>query len=275
MFRPVCDEDAISANGIFDGDCCHHPEERPHLCNEPLAVLQVFDFKNPEGIKKIILTASGGPFRTWTREQMSQATLEQALTHPNWSMGPKITIDSATMMNKALEIIEAHYLFDMPPEKIEALIHPQSVIHSMVEYKDGSVLAQLGASDMRTPVAHSMAWPARMDTPGRMLDWTQLKELTFEQPDPERFPALRLAYDALKAGPYACVALNAANEVAVESFLSKKVAFLDIISIIGEVLDRVSVRTLTNIDDFEQFDSLARNLAYICLNQEITRKVSS
>ena len=243
--------------------------------SEHNAIFQVFDFKNPEGIKKIILTASGGPFRTWTREQMSQATLEQALTHPNWSMGPKITIDSATMMNKALEIIEAHYLFDMPPEKIEALIHPQSVIHSMVEYKDGSVLAQLGASDMRTPVAHSMAWPARMDTPGRMLDWTQLKELTFEQPDPERFPALRLAYDALKAGPYACVALNAANEVAVESFLSKKVAFLDIISIIGEVLDRVSVRTLTNIDDFEQFDSLARNLAYICLNQEITRKVSS
>ena len=242
--------------------------------SEHNAIFQVFDFKNPEGIKKIILTASGGPFRTWTREQMSRATREQALAHPNWSMGPKITIDSATMMNKALEIIEAHYLFDMPPEKIEALIHPQSIIHSMVEYKDGSVLAQLGASDMRTPLAHTMAWPARMDTPGRTLDWTQLKELTFEQPDCERFPALGLAYQALKAGPYACVALNAANEVAVESFLSKKVAFLDIISIIGEVLDRVSMHALANIDDFEQFDSLARELAHACLHQQ-TRKVSS
>lgn len=243
--------------------------------SEHNAIFQVFDFKNPQGIKKIILTASGGPFRTWTLEQMSRATQEQALVHPNWSMGSKITIDSATMMNKALEIIEAHYLFAMPPEKIEALVHPQSIIHSMVEYKDGSVLAQLGASDMRTPLAHTLAWPERMDTPGRTLNWAQLKELTFEQPDPERFPALRLAYEALKKGPYACVALNAANEVAVESFLSKKVDFLDIISIISEVLGRVSMRTLANIDDFEQFDSLARELAYLCLNQEITRKASS
>jgi 1-deoxy-D-xylulose-5-phosphate reductoisomerase len=243
--------------------------------SEHNAIFQVFDFKHPEGIKKIILTASGGPFRTWTREEMGKATREQALAHPNWSMGPKITIDSATMMNKALEIIEAHYLFDMPPEKIEALVHPQSIIHSMVEYKDGSVLAQLGASDMRTPVTHVLAWPERMDTPGRVLDWAQLKELTFEQADQKRFPALGLAYDALKAGAYACVALNAANEVAVENFLSKKTGFLDIMNIVEETLSRVSPQALEKIEDFYEFDLVVRDLAHTCFNETKTKKVLS
>jgi 1-deoxy-D-xylulose-5-phosphate reductoisomerase len=242
--------------------------------SEHNAVFQVFDFERPEGIKKIILTASGGPFRTWSREQMSRATKEQALAHPNWSMGPKITIDSATMMNKALEIIEAHYLFNMPADKIEVLVHPQSVIHSMVEYKDGSVLAQMAASDMRTPIAYSLAYPERIDTPGKTLDWTQLKELTFEQPDTERFPALRLAYEALRQGPYACLALNAANEIAVEHFLSKKTGFLDIIEIVEGVLRRVSPQVLETIEDYEESDRAVRHLAATYINEQSTKRVT-
>ncbi len=243
--------------------------------SEHNAVFQVFDFERPEGIKKIILTASGGPFRTWSKEQMSRATKEQALAHPNWAMGPKITIDSATMMNKALEIIEAHYLFDIPPEKIEVLIHPQSIIHSMVEYKDGSVLAQMGASDMRTPVAHVLVWPERIDTPGRTLDWTQLKELTFEQPDAKRFPALGLAYDCLKKGPFACVALNAANEIAVESFLNKNTRFLDTIMTIEGVLRQVSPQNLETIEDFEDFDRGVRELARAYIDSHKKQRVLS
>lgn len=242
--------------------------------SEHNAVFQVFDFERPEGIKKIILTASGGPFRTWSKEQMARATKEQALAHPNWVMGPKITIDSATMMNKALEIIEAHYLFDMPPEKIDVLVHPQSVIHSMVEYKDGSVLAQMAASDMCTPIAHALAWPERIDTPGRTLDWTQVKELTFEQPDMVRFPALRLAYEALKQGPYSCLALNAANEIAVEYFLNKKTGFLDTINIVEGVLNRISPQKLENIEDFEKSDRAVRHLATAYINKQDFKKVS-
>ncbi|MGB4106655.1 MAG: 1-deoxy-D-xylulose-5-phosphate reductoisomerase [Alphaproteobacteria bacterium] len=241
--------------------------------SEHNAVFQVFDFEQPEGVSKIILTASGGPFRTWSREQMARATREQALAHPNWVMGPKITIDSATMMNKALEIIEAHYLFGMEPEKIDVLVHPQSVIHSMVEYRDGSVLAQMAASDMRTPIAHALAWPERIDTPGRRLDWTQLKELTFEQPDLTRFPALGLAYEALKQGPYACLALNAANEVAVESFLSKKTGFLDTMDIVEGTLRQISPQNLENIEDFEESDRVVRRLASAYINKQSSKKV--
>jgi 1-deoxy-D-xylulose-5-phosphate reductoisomerase len=240
--------------------------------SEHNAVFQVFDFKRREGIKKIILTASGGPFRTWKREAMARATKEQALAHPNWVMGPKITVDSATMMNKALEIIEAHYLFDMPADKIEVMIHPQSIIHSMVEYRDGSVLAQMAASDMRTPIAHALAWPERIDTPGRTLDWTQTRELTFEQPDTERFPALRLAYEALKQGPYSCLALNAANEIAVEHFLNKKTGFLDTINIVEGVLSQISPQTLENIEDFENSDEAVRQLAITYINKQDYKK---
>ncbi len=229
--------------------------------SEHNAIFQVFDFDRPEGIRKIILTASGGPFRTWTREQMSKATREQALIHPNWSMGPKITVDSATMMNKALEIIEAHYLFNMPPEKIDVLVHPQSVVHSMVEYKDGSVLAQMGASDMRTPVAHALGWPDRIETPGQTLDWKKMKELTFEQPDFDRFPALGFAYDSLKAGVSSCVALNAANEVAVESFLNKTIGFVDIMEVVGYTLSHSSRERIDTIDDFTAYDGVARRIA--------------
>ncbi len=241
--------------------------------SEHNAVFQVFDFERPEGVSKIILTASGGPFRTWSREQMARATKEQALAHPNWVMGPKITIDSATMMNKALEIIEAHYLFGMAPSRIDVLVHPQSVIHSMVEYKDGSVLAQMAASDMRTPIAHALAWPERIETPGRRLDWAGLKELTFEQPDFERFPALRLAYEALKNGPYACLTLNAANEVVVDSFLSKKTGFLDIIDTVEGTLRQISPQNLETIEDFEESDRVVRRLASAYINKQNSKKV--
>lgn len=243
--------------------------------SEHNAIFQVFESERPQGIEKIILTASGGPFRNWTQEQMARATKEQALSHPNWSMGPKITIDSATMMNKALEIIEAHYLFAMPPEKIEVLVHPQSVIHSMVEYKDGSVLAQMGASDMRTPVAYVLGWPERISTPGRKIDWRNLKELTFEQPDHERFLALRLAYKALEKGPYACVALNAANEIAVDAFLNKKTGFLDIIETVETIMNRVPPEQLEKIDDFENLDQLVRQQTRDYINQSKTQKVHS
>ena len=168
--------------------------------SEHNAIYQVFDFDHPEGISRLILTASGGPFRTLSREEMAKVTPEQAVKHPVWNMGAKISIDSATLMNKALEVIEAHFLFHMPPEKIDVLVHPQSVIHSMVEYKDGSVLAQLGSPDMRTPIGYCLAWPERMETPAPKLDLAKLGQLTFENPDAQKFPALRLAREAMHKG---------------------------------------------------------------------------
>jgi 1-deoxy-D-xylulose-5-phosphate reductoisomerase len=181
--------------------------------SEHNAIFQCLDRSAPKSVAKIILTASGGPFRTWSLEQMAVATPEQALKHPNWSMGAKITIDSATMFNKGLELIEAHYLFGMGPDRLEAIFHPQSVIHSMVEYVDGSVLAQLGAPDMRIPIAHCLAWPERMDTPVERLDLAAIGKLDFETPDERRFPALRLAREAMLAGGSAPAILNAANPV--------------------------------------------------------------
>ena len=200
--------------------------------SEHSAIFQVLETRNHSSVKKIIITASGGPFRTATIEQMNTATVEQALNHPNWAMGAKITIDSASMMNKALEMIEAHYLFNMPADKIDVVIHPQSVIHSMVEYTDGSVLAQLGAPDMRTPIAAALAYPDRMITTGQTLDWDKLSTLTFEKPDLQKFRAIQLAYDCLTAGPSQQIAFNAANEVAVAKFLNQEIPFGDILKIV-------------------------------------------
>jgi len=244
--------------------------------SEHNAVFQVFDFERPEGIEKITLTASGGPFRTWSLEKMAAATPEQAVAHPNWSMGRKISVDSATLMNKALEVIEAHYLFAMAPEKIDILVHPQSVIHSMVEYKDGSILAQMGASDMRTPISHVLAWPERMETPGRKLDFKQMNKLTFEQPDYERFPAPKTAYQCLESGLYACVALNAANEIAVDAFLRKNIGFLAIMDCVDHILDRAEKTDLSSIEDVIEYDTAIRELAeaYI-VSKPITKAVSS
>lgn len=228
------------------------------LDSEHNAIFQVFEEKNRDAIDSLIITASGGPFRTWTYEQMETATLEQALKHPNWSMGSKITIDSATMMNKALEVIEAHYLFEMPPEKIEVLIHPQSVVHSMVSYKDGSVLAQLGAPDMRTPIAYALAWPERMETSGQKLDWSAVQNLEFYKPDFAQFPALRMAYECLRNGPAAPVTFNAANEIAVDAFLNKKIGFNDILRIVGKTLESQELEAVHTLEDVINLDKSVR-----------------
>jgi 1-deoxy-D-xylulose-5-phosphate reductoisomerase len=204
--------------------------------SEHNAIFQVFDPSQRAAVDRLILTASGGPFRNWSLSDMAEATPEQALAHPNWDMGAKISIDSATMMNKGLEFIEAHLLFGLPAEQIEIVVHPQSVIHSMVAYRDGSVLAQLGTPDMRVPIAHALGWPARIDGPAAQLDFTKLAPLTFEQPDSGRFPSLRLAREALTLGGFAPVVLNAANEVAVAAFLARRIGFLDIARIVEDVM---------------------------------------
>jgi len=207
--------------------------------SEHSAIFQVLQPERADRVEKLILTASGGPFRTWTQGQMAAASPEQAIAHPNWSMGAKISVDSATMMNKGLEMIEAAYLFAMPAEKIEVLVHPQSVIHSLVEFQDGSTLAQLGPPDMRAPIACAFAWPDRLAWPAPKLDLARIASLTFEAPDLGRFPAIELARSALVRGGNAPAALNAANEVAVQAFLDRRIGFLDIASIVAETLDRI------------------------------------
>ena len=204
--------------------------------SEHNAIFQVFDAEQRAAIDRLILTASGGPFRNWSLADMADATREQALAHPNWDMGDKISIDSATMMNKGLELIEAHLLFGLPGDHIDIIVHPQSVIHSMVAYRDGSVLAQMGTPDMRVPISHALGWPARIESPAARLDFASLSPLTFERPDSGRFPSLRLAREALAIGGIAPVVLNAANEVAVAAFLAGRIGFLDIARVVEDVM---------------------------------------
>ena len=229
--------------------------------SEHNAIFQVFDFDRIDTIEKIILTASGGPFRSMERQAMSGMTPAQAVKHPNWSMGAKISVDSATMMNKGLELIEARHLFGLASEQIEIVVHPQSVIHSLVAYVDGSVLAQLGSPDMRTPIAYTLAWPKRMASPSPRLDLAAIAQLTFEAPDPVRFPALRLAREALICGGSAPTVLNAANEVAVQSFLDHQIGFLDIAAIVEETLADVPVAPIHSLEDVHDFDKKARDIA--------------
>ncbi len=229
--------------------------------SEHNAIFQCFDSARPEGVRRIILTCSGGPFRDWTTERMRDVTLEQAVKHPNWSMGAKISVDSATMMNKGLELIEAARLFPIPHDRIEIVIHPQSVIHSLVDYQDGSVLAQLGPPDMRTPIAHTLAWPARMATPMAPLDLVAIGRLDFEAPDPARFPALRLAREALEAGGARPAILNAANEVAVEAFLQRRIGFLEIAAIVEDTLSCYDPGAPDNVEAVLAIDTEARILA--------------
>lgn len=217
--------------------------------SEHSAIFQVFEQHNRDTIAKIILTASGGPFRKFSLAQMAAVTPKQAVAHPNWSMGAKISVDSATMMNKGLEIIEAHYLFDLKNEKIDVIVHPESVIHSMVEYKDGSTLAQLGTPDMRTPIAVALTWPGRMQTSHDKLDLCKISSLNFEEPDTEKFPSLRLAREALIKGSSAQIIFNTANEVAVASFLNGDIQFLDIAGIVEEALQNNDYPTPTNIEN--------------------------
>lgn len=208
--------------------------------SEHSAIFQVFPAEAPERVSKLILTASGGPFRQTPRERMGAITPEQAVAHPNWSMGAKISVDSATMANKGLEMIEAAYLFDMPQDRIDVVVHPESIIHSLVEYVDGSTLAQMGPPDMRTPIACALAWPDRIAWPAPQLDLAKLGRLTFEAPDLARFPALDLARQALKAGGAAPAVFNAANEVAAFAFLDRKLAFLNIAAVVAETLERAT-----------------------------------
>ncbi|MGC8477787.1 MAG: 1-deoxy-D-xylulose-5-phosphate reductoisomerase [Acetobacteraceae bacterium] len=234
--------------------------------SEHNAIFQSLADGNRAAVERIILTASGGPFRTWSIERMRTARPEDALNHPVWSMGAKITIDSATLMNKGLEVIEAARLFALSEPEIEVLVHPQSVIHGMVCYADGSVMAQLGAPDMRVPIAHTLAWPARMTTAGRRLDLAAVARLEFFPPEPDRFPALRLARAALRAGGGAPTILSAANEVAVAAFLARKIGFLDIASTAETVLDRLGAPDLADLETVIALDAAARAVANTVVN---------
>ncbi|MEC7488438.1 MAG: 1-deoxy-D-xylulose-5-phosphate reductoisomerase [Pseudomonadota bacterium] len=228
--------------------------------SEHNAIFQVFDFERREAIEKLILTASGGPFRNRSRVEMHHVTPADAVAHPNWDMGPKISVDSATMMNKGLELIEAHFLFGIPENRIEILIHPQSIIHSLVEYVDGSVLAQLGTPDMKTPISYTLAWPERMRVPGRSLDFGLVSQLTFEAPDLEQFPALSLAREALKTGGSAPAILNAANEEAVAAFLGNKVGFLEIPRIVSKTMENVLPTAIGTVEDVLSVDAITRRV---------------
>ncbi|MFT5540271.1 MAG: 1-deoxy-D-xylulose-5-phosphate reductoisomerase [Alphaproteobacteria bacterium] len=231
--------------------------------SEHSAIFQVFDFDNLDAIERIILTASGGPFLDMDIGHMKDVTPAQAVAHPNWDMGAKISVDSATMMNKGLEVIEASFLFPISEERIEVLIHPESVVHSLVGYSDGSVLAQLGTPDMRTPIAYAMAWPQRQGSPAARLNLAEIGQLTFRAPDPDRFPALGMAREALKTGGCAPTILNAANEVAVAGFLNGQIGFLDIYSVVAEVLGKAPTGTVATIEDVVAVDERARESAHI------------
>ncbi len=220
-----------------------------------------------EGVRRILLTASGGPFRTAQAHELAAVTPAQAVAHPNWVMGPKISVDSATMMNKGLEVIEAHWLFGVAPAHIEVVIHPQSVIHSMVEYADGSVLAQMGNPDMRTPIAQALAYPERIEAGTAVFDIFKLAQFTFEAPDPDRFPCLQLAYDALAEGGTACAVLNAANEVAVQAFLDARLGFNGIAPLVEETLQRVAATAADTLEHVLDADRQARLTAASLLNR--------
>ena len=235
--------------------------------SEHSAIFQVFDPQVAQNVARLVLTASGGPFRGWSLDQMRLASVAQAIAHPKWDMGVKISVDSATMMNKGLEMVEAAYLFAMPPERVDVVVHPQSIIHSMVEYVDGSTLAQLGVPDMRTPIACALAWPDRLAWPAPRLDLAQIGQLTFEAPDYGRFPALTLAKDALAAGGSAPAVMNAANEVAVAAFLDRRIGFLDIAAIVADTLECVEAKGLAVeqtgdvLETARATDAMARRVA--------------
>jgi 1-deoxy-D-xylulose-5-phosphate reductoisomerase len=245
--------------------------------SEHNAVFQALASGHRSEMRRAILTASGGPFRTWSKEAIKTATPEQALRHPNWSMGPKITIDSATLMNKGLELIEAHHLFALRPDEIDVLVHPQSVVHGLVEFRDGSVVAQLGSPDMRIPIAHCLAWPRRINGPAARLDLAKVRELTFEAPDLDRFPALALARRAMETGGAAPTVLNAADEVAVAEFIAGRIGFTAIAALVEATLDAATRRNLlaepTSIDVAMSVDHIARSLAKDLL-PEIAAKAS-
>jgi len=229
--------------------------------SEHSAIFQAMHAGARAEVEKIVLTASGGPFRTWSQEEIHQATLDDALKHPTWQMGPKITIDSATMMNKALEIIEAKWLFDLSPDRIEVVIHPESIIHSMVQFHDGSIVAQLGAPDMRTPIQYAMTYPRRLHGRADRLDLSALRRMHFEPPDPARFPALRLGHEVARRGGTAGAAFNAANEAAVDAFRAGKLRFHEIVQRVEGVLSRHTYKECPGLDELLAVDAWARTAA--------------
>lgn len=254
-------ESMISAGPVMLEALKKHKTTLLPVDSEHNAIFQVLNESHRPHVEKLILTASGGPFRTFSQEQMASITLEQALKHPTWSMGPKITIDCANLMNKGLEMIEASYIFGFPESQIDVLIHPQSIVHSLVSYQDGSVLAQLGIHDMRVPISYALAWPERMKTDLPRLDLSVLKELTFEAPNTNQFPALRLVRQVLKAGKDRAIVLNAANEIAVQAFIERKISFLDIVPLCQRTLDQIPESVPTSIDDVLWIDEQAREAA--------------
>ncbi len=260
-------ETLVCAGSLILAEIARHGATLLPVDSEHSAIYQVFDFTHPESVEKIILTASGGPFRKAPREAMATVTPAQAVAHPNWDMGAKISVDSATMMNKGLELIAAHHLFGLPEAQIEIVVHPQSVVHSLVAYADGSVLAQLGSPDMRTPIAYALAWPKRIPTPAKRLDLAAIGALTFEAPDPVRFPALRLARAALGAGGTAPAVLNAANEVAVGAFLDGRIGFLDIAATVERTLDAMPAEPLASLEHLREIDGRARQQAAAVLRR--------
>jgi len=254
-------EALVCAGALATAEAKRHGARFLPVDSEHNAIFQVFDAEEAHAVERIVLTASGGPFRERSIEAMTAATPAEAVKHPNWSMGAKISIDSATMMNKGLEIIEAHHLFALESGQIDVVVHPQSVVHGLVYYKDGSVLAQLGSPDMRTPIAHALGWPKRIAAPSPRLDLARLGRLTFEPPDLERFPALRLARAALLAGGGAPTVLNAANEVAVAAFLDSRIGFLDIAAIVEDTLAALPGRRIDTLEDVYDCDRAARDVA--------------
>ncbi len=238
----------------------------PDNLSENHSSVKIANQQTSSGIERILLTASGGPFRTWSSERLQDVTPEQAVSHPNWDMGKKISVDSATLMNKGLELIEAYWLFDIDVSNIDVVIHPQSVIHSMVTYNDGSVLAQLGNPDMRTPIAHALAWPERIASGVEPLNIIEVAKLDFEQPDMERFPCLRLCYDAIKLGGSATTVLNAANEVAVAAFLDEKIGFNDIPVLIEQTLNKANIiNDVSSLEGILKADAEARTITNECI----------
>ncbi len=261
----VCAGDFFMERAAKAGACIL-PSDSEHN-----ALFQALASGNRDELVRVIITASGGPFRTWAASDIEQATLAQALKHPNWSMGQKITIDSASMMNKGLEVIEAAYLFSLKPDEIDVLVHPQSIIHGMVEFSDRSVVAQLGAPDMRIPIAHCLGWPDRIKGPSARLDLAKIGQLTFEAPDFERFPGLRLAYEALRTGRGATTVFNAANEIAVAAFIAGKIRFGAIARLVEATIDSwirsSNLAALHSADEAIALDHNARNLAASLLPQ--------
>lgn len=254
-------ETLVCAGTLVMDEVTRHEATLIPVDSEHSAIFQVLDVEQRDRIDRIILTASGGPFRTFSAERMASVTPAQAVAHPNWDMGAKISVDSASMMNKGLELIEAYHLFGLPEDRIDILVHPQSVVHSAVSYVDGSVLAQLGTPDMRTPISLALGWPKRMGTPGRKLNLAEIGTLTFEAPDPERFPALRLARETLRKGGSAPTVLNAANEIAVQAFLDRKIGFLDIVKLVEQAVGTLGDAPLTSLDDVLLCDRQTRELA--------------